>query len=124
MKRRGCIFIIMTLLLITMILFCAVETVASQGRDGDRCRKLYYSAMEKEYLFKVEKKLGDMGYPYSGITIRWVSDSDGARSYTVMIHHRKINMLDVQEKKALLDKISADEFDAEGCTFNYELITT
>ena len=63
------------------------------------------------------------GYSNSGITIRWVSDSEGLRVYTVMIHHKKIESLDNNGKKELLHELSATEFEDGSCTFSYEFIT-
>lgn len=124
MKRKDCMFIIMAMLLALLILFCTTETVMSQGRGAAGMQQKYYAGIEEEYLSNLNKALSEKGYQCSGITMRWVADSEGLRSYTVMIHHRKINSLDAYEKEELLHELSAAEFEDERCTFNYELITT
>ena len=122
MKKKDCLFVVMTMLLVLLIFFCTTETVISQSRDGSR--KQYYADMEKRYLSDIKMTLCEKGYSNSGITIRWVSDSEGLRIYTVLIHHRKIESLDNNEKKELIHDLSVTEFEDESCTFSYEFITT
>lgn len=122
MKRKNCLFVIMTMLLVLIILFCTTETVMSQGRVSRQ--KQYYADMEKQYLSDIKNTLNEKGYPQSGITIRWVSDGEGLRSYTVMIHHRKINSLNNNEIEELQKELTVTEFNDESCTFSYEFLTT
>ncbi|MCH5255692.1 MAG: hypothetical protein J1D87_00305 [Lachnospiraceae bacterium] len=122
MKRKNCLFVIMTMLLVLIILFCTTETVMSQGRVSRQ--KQYYADMEKQYLSDIKNTLNEKGYPQSGITIRWVSDGEGLRSYTVMIHHRKINSLNNNEIEKLQKELTVTEFNDESCTFSYEFLTT
>ena len=122
MKRKNCLFLIMTMLLVLIILFCTTETVMSQGRVSRQ--KQYYADMEKQYLSDIKNTLNEKGYPQSGITIRWVSDGEGLRSYTVMIHHRKINSLNNNEIEELQKELTVTEFNDESCTFSYEFLTT
>ena len=123
MKRKKFLLGITTLLLILVILFCTTETGMSHYRSDTGRDKQYYALMEKEYLSGMERLLEEKGYSNSGITIRWISDEDGMRTYTVMIHHRKIDRLDVKEKEALIRELSETEFSGAGCTFCYEFLT-
>lgn len=122
MKRKDILFIIMTILLVMLTLFCTTETVMSQSSGGRL--KEYYAGMEKQYLSDIKEALCEKGYADSGVTIRWVSDGEGLRNYTVMIHHRKLNALDNNKKEELINELSAAEFSDERCSFNYEFITT
>ena len=79
--------------------------------------------MEAEYRADMKKVLEKEGYAGSGITVRWVSESEGARTYTVMIHHRRIDYLDENEKENLVHKLVKTEFTDEKCSFQYEFIT-
>lgn len=121
MKRRDCLFVIMTMLLVFIILFATSETVMSQSRAG--MRRQYYSDMEKQYLSDIKSTLCEKGYSHSGITLRWVSDNEGLRIYTVMIHHRKIDSLDNNEKEELLHELSATEFNDGRAVFSYEFVS-
>ena len=121
--RKNAAFIIAVILSVLVVLFCAKETVMSQGRSDVKERKSYYAAMEAEYRANIDKVLEDEGYADSGITVRWVSETEGARTYTVMIHHRRIDYLDENEKENLVHKLVKMEFTDEKCSFQYEFIT-
>ena len=87
-------------------------------------QRRYYAEMEKEYLSNIESLLCKKGYLHSGINIRWVSDVEGLRDYTVMIHHSRIDSLDVREKEELLNELKTIGINDSGVVFNYEFITT
>lgn len=117
------IFLILsTLLLVLIILFCTSETVMSRNKADGGSRRKYYAAMEKEYRSEMEHLLDEKGYLNCGINLRWVSDGDGLRTYTVMLHHRKLNMMDASEREELLRELSETEFSDESCTFCYEFL--
>ena len=124
MERKNCIFWLMTMLLVTIILFCSTQTVLSQSSGMSKEQRQYYADMEKEYVSNIESLLCEKGYLHSGINIRWVSEVEGLRDYTVMIHHRRIDSLDSHEKEELLNELKAMEFNDSSCIFNYEFITT
>ena len=124
MERRNYSFWVMTMLLIIIILFCSTQTVLSQSRGISKEQRQYYADMEKEYLSNIESLLYKKGYLHSGINIRWVSDVEGLRDYTVMIHHSRIDSLDIHEKEALLNELKTVEFKDSGAIFSYEFITT
>lgn len=115
-------FGIAVILSILTVLFCAKETVMSQGRSDVREKKGYYAAMEAKYRADMEKVLEEEGYAGSGVTVRWVSESGGARTYTVMIHHRRIDYLNENDKESLAHKLAETEFADETCSFHYEFI--
>lgn len=123
MKRKNIMSGIITMLFILVILFCSVKTVMSHGRTDIGGDMQYYAVMEKEYLSGMESLLEEKGYANSGITIRWILDEDGKRTYMVMIHHRKIDRLDADEKEALLHELAKTEFSDVDCTFHYEFLT-
>lgn len=124
MERKNCAFWVMTMLLVIIILFCSTQTVLSQSRGMNKGQRQYYADMEKEYLSDIESLLCEKGYLHSGINIRWVSDVEGLRDYTVMIHHSRINALDIHEKEELLDELKTMEFKDSSVIFSYEFITT
>ncbi|MBO5210282.1 MAG: hypothetical protein J6B68_13230 [Lachnospiraceae bacterium] len=123
MGKRNGLFGVVTVLLVMVILFCTSQTVLSQEKADVRSQKKYYAAMEQEYLSGVKQMLTDMGYQNSGVTIRWVTDEEGSRIYTVMIHHQKIDNLSMQEQKLLQEKLSGTEFEDDNCIFVYEFLT-
>ena len=124
MERKNCMFGVMTMLLVIIILFCSTQTVLSQSRGMSKEQRQYYADMEKEYLSNIESLLCKKGYLHSGINIRWVSDVEGLRDYTVMIHHSRIDSLDIREKEELLNELKTIGINDSGVVFNYEFITT
>lgn len=123
MRKKDYLFGIATVLFIAVILFCSTQTVMSQEKTDKISSKQYYAAMEQKYLADMQQMLTDMGYQNSGITIRWVADETGHRNYTVMIHHWKIDKLNMQERKELQEVLSKTEFEDTDCTFCYEFWT-
>lgn len=122
MKRKNILLAATAILLILIILFCSTETVMSQNRTDDGMNRQYYAAMEKEYRANIEQALDEKGFVNSGINIRWVSDGDGIREYTVIIHHGRINSLDEHDKEELLHELTEFEFSDENCSFSYEFL--
>lgn len=123
MRKKNTSFVILVILSVLVILFCAKETVIGQNKADSRREKQYYAAMEEEYRNNMRQMLADKGYSNSGVNVRWAADEDGARCYTVIIHHRKIDRLDEKEKEALLKVLMTAEFDDEKCSFQYEFLT-
>lgn len=123
MSRKNISFIIAVILSVLVALFCAKETVMSQGRTDVKGKRGYYAAMEAEYRADMRRVLEEEGYADSGITIRWVSEDEGVRDYTVLIHHKRIDSLDENEKAELVQELSETEFTDTGCSFRYEFIT-
>lgn len=95
----------------------------SQSKADDRSKKQYFAEMEKAYYADLRQLLEEKGYSDSGITIRWVSDDGENRTYTVLIHHRGIDVLSAEEKEALIRELSQTEFDDLRCSFCYEFLT-
>lgn len=123
MKKENILFGIAVIIPVLVILFCTTETVMSQEKSNNRAEKKYYASMEKEYHNNMKCLLDEKGYLNSGITIRWISEADGTRNYTVMIYHRKIDNLNEQEKEALIHELLETEFKDIRCTFQYEFLT-
>lgn len=123
MRKKNTSFAILVILSVLVILFCAKETVIGQNKADSRREKQYYAVMEEEYRNNMRQMLADKGYSNSGVNVRWAVDEDGARCYTVIIHHRKIDRLDEKEKEALLKVLMTAEFDDERCSFRYEFLT-
>lgn len=123
MRKKKLSFVIAVIFSVLVLLFCTTQTVMSQNSTDSRGEKQYYAQMEKEYYSNMRQMLTEMGYSDSGITIRWVSNGDGMRTYIVMIHHRRIDRLDEKEKEELLLELAAAEFPDRRCTFQYEFLT-
>lgn len=122
-RKSNISFGIAVLLSVLVIGFCTTETVMSQSKADDRRKQQYYAEMEEIYYHDLRGLLEESGYFNSGITIRWVSEEGEGRTYTVMIHHREIDLLSSSEKEALMQALSQAEFDDQSCRFLYEFLT-
>ncbi|MBD5493891.1 MAG: hypothetical protein HDR12_05805 [Lachnospiraceae bacterium] len=122
MKRKNNFLTAASIFLIFVILFCSTETVMSQNKTDDRRTRQYYAAMEEEYRTNISQVLNEKGFVNSGVNIRWVSDGDGTRTYTVIIHHIRLNTLDDNVKDELLHELAELEFRDERCSFRYEFL--
>ena len=122
MKRKNNFLTAASIFLIFVILFCSTKTVMSQNKTDDRRTRQYYAAMEEEYRTNISQVLNEKGFVNSGVNIRWVSDGDGTRTYTVIIHHIRLNTLDDNVKDELLHELAELEFRDERCSFRYEFL--
>lgn len=119
MSIRGKAFGILTVLLVLAIIFCVKGTVMSREGDSDDRKNRYYAALEQEYLDRTRLLMEAEGFRNCGVNIRWVTDGDGSREYTVLLHHRKLNRMSEEEKEDLADLLSDTEFEDEMSHFNY-----
>ena len=122
MTRKNNFLKVVSIFLILVTLFCSTETVMSQNKTDDRRTRQYYAAMEEEYRTNISQMLNEKGFVNSGVNIRWVSDGDGTRTYTVIIHHIRLNTLDDNVKDELLHELAELEFRDERCSFRYEFL--
>ena len=122
MGKSNISFVITVMLSVLVVLFCTKETVIGQSRTDLKRQKQYYAAKEEEYRAGMRRMLTDKGYTNSGITIRWVLEDEGTRTYTVLIHHKRIDRLDAGEREELIRELEKTEFVDEYCSFQYEFL--
>lgn len=113
-------FGVATMLLILFIAFCVRGTVMSKENmchveDSER-----YAAWERTFIEKTRSTLTSQGYPDSGITMTWVK-KDGKRTYTVAVHHRRIERLTKEEQEQLVQMLLQEKFGNEDCGILFEL---
>lgn len=109
--------LIISIVLIMIIAFCITETVISQSNYTDKVREKYYREMENTYVKEIRELLTEEGYENSGITMTRVTDENGCRTYTVTIHHDRINMLSKTEKDELIAECTEIDFPDKECSF-------
>lgn len=107
--------IIVSIALILIIAFCFSGTVISQDRNPNRSEEKYYREMESAYEQEIRSLLASKGYENSGVTITYVTDEDGMRTYTVTMHHGRIDILSADEKQALLAECGEIAFPDKEC---------
>lgn len=98
---RGYKFVITTIILVLVTVFCTAGTVIGQDKDSVRVDEKYYREMEREYVKQVRYYLNDNGYENSGVALTKVLEADGSREYTLNVHHKRIDRLSKAEQKEL-----------------------
>lgn len=114
--------IIFSVILILIIALCISGTVISQSNHASMIEEKYYRELEDVYVKEVRALLKEEGYENSGITMTRVTDENGRRTYTVTIHHGKIDKLPEPEKMELLAACKKIEFPDKECGFCHKFL--
>ena len=115
-------FAAITMILLLITTFSVTGTVMSQNRGKDPIDAQHYRMMENQYIACVREQLERQGYKNAGITMTRIMEPDGVREYTVLIHHKRINALEEEERRLLADALGNTRFPAEACEFTYEFL--
>jgi len=112
MKKYG--YILMTgLFIMVMVSFSTLTVMGKQKKDA-QVNDAYHAALKNEYVGTLREKMNAMGYKNAGITMCETIDETGFRTYTVSIHHRRIDKMDAFEQDELLEELQTVTFgDAE-----------
>ncbi len=78
-------------ILLTLIGGC---TVSGQSKERAAERERYLARQEFVLAGELRVYLDGVGYENSGINITHMTDAEGRRSYSVLIHHRDITGMD------------------------------
>lgn len=122
--RKLTITTILTIILILIMAFCITGTAFCQNKGAGQAKEQYYRAMEREYVQEIRSLLEEKGYCNSGVTMNRVIDEDGARQYTVTIHHRRITKLSPGQQEELIEECGRIAFPVEDCNFCHEFLET
>lgn len=108
-------FYIITIGLI--ILSFTMMTMTVNATTNRRLQRIdeNYKQMEETYVRELREELTESGYRNAGITMTKVFYEDGAREYTVKLHHKRMERLDEQEREDLLEHLSQIEFTDSEC---------
>ena len=66
----------------------------------------YYEQIEDEYVEVLRNTLSDKGYGNAGITMTKIFYENGKREYTVKLHHKRMERLNMDEQQMLLAELS------------------
>ncbi len=80
-----------------------------QAEENER-----YAAWEQAFVERARTTLTGQGYPDSGITMTWVK-RDGKRTYTMAVHHRRIERLAKEEQEKLAEELLQEKFGDGDC---------
>ncbi len=107
-----------TILLVLVTAFCVTGTVISQSNIGEKEKEAFYQEKEKQLVKEIRDFLKKEGYADSGVMLTRVVDAEGNRSYTMTIHHARIDRMEPQERECLERELVSLGFASEGCTFS------
>lgn len=107
-------FYIIAAILIVFIFSMMTMTVNATEDKRLQHDNEFYEEMEDDYVTILRRTLTDKGYRNAGITMTKVFYEDGAREYTVKIHHKRMESLSTEEQECLLEELTEIGFaDAE-----------
>ena len=92
---------------------CRAGEVRNEQMEGEAFRE-----MADEYKSSLRNYLEEEGYENAGITLTYVSLKEGGRTYTALIHHRRLASLSDTEKDGFskgLEKLGCDMTGCEVC---------
>lgn len=103
-KRKSAGFAVSTVLLVLISCFSILGTLAAGNNMTQVQRERDYLIKEKELVQETRMFLNGNGYHNSGISLTRVTD-EGIRSYTMTIHHGKIDRMSQEERKTLKQQL-------------------
>ncbi len=101
---------------------CITSGLKSQAADTWKAQEAYYEQLEREYIGRVQQFLEEQGYRNSGVMLNRVVDSDGQRSYKMLVHHGALERLKEEAQAEVLGQIEAMGFYVPGCSFTAQML--
>ncbi len=100
-----------------IVLTFTMMTITVNATESKRLqhKNEYYEQLEDSYVKELRKELTGNGYRNAGITLTKVFYEDGAREYTVKLHHKRMERLNKEEQQDLLEKLSKIKFADNEC---------
>lgn len=120
MNRGGFIGIVIALTLFSF--FCCAGTAMSRTELSVQEIEGYYQEQERDLVKAARELLAEEGFAHSGVMLTRVVDSDGSREYTLTVHHGKIDKLDEDARKLLMEDLEKLVFEDTACTFRHEFL--
>lgn len=111
-----------TMLLVLATTYFCVGTVFSRTDLSRRELENYYYEKEQELVREARQFLDGEGYTNSGVMLTRVVDSDGSRSYTLTVHHGRIDGMGEEDRGLLLVELEKFAFTDDASTFHYEFL--
>ena len=122
-KRAGAVkFMAVTIFLVLVAACFCVETVKCRTNVEAQELEAFYQEKEQELVAETRIFLKAAGYENSGIMLTRVVEADGARHYTMTVHHGRISALDEAGRQALLEKLQGICFAGENISFFHEFL--
>lgn len=108
---------VIAILSIVMVIVLSTIIVRSAQND-DAAADRYYAGLEREYESAVRSYMNENGYINAGIMITRIVDREGGRTYTVKLHHTRLDRLDASERERIAAEVCELGFRDEVCDFH------
>ncbi len=119
MKKTNITAIIGGILITSLVICIIIAAVPAVCRAGEsRNEKLEDEAFREkadEYKASLRDYLEEEGYENAGITLTFVALKEGGRTYTALIHHRRLASLSDTEKDHFSESLKMLGSDLTGC---------
>lgn len=117
-------FVLFTVLLVLGLALFISQTVMSQTEGNIAVDEKHFQVLEQEYVSEIRTYLEAQGFKNSGVSLTRVVETDGSRSYEVVLHHKGIDKLTREEQAALLEAVEELAFHITGCNFQVNLLVS
>lgn len=107
----------MSAVFVLVATFFVTMTVKSQSNHDELMEQKYYDELESNYIEQVEAVLERNGLSNSGINMTRVSDTDGSRVYTVVIHNSYFGRMETKKLTRVEQEVRAVSFADETSRF-------
>jgi len=121
MRRYGYIMIA-GLMVIGIFLFSSLTVMGQESKKLHVCNE-YYHELKEEYVQNVRDELEKKGYRNCGVTVCETLEADGDRTYTVTIHHKRIDKMDSREQMELLQELGQLPFGDSQCKIERKILS-
>lgn len=121
--RKEAVFVMVTVFLVLILWLFVSETVMSQTEGNITVDEEAFLELEDDYVGAVRTYLEGKGYRNSGVALTRLVDESGDRSYEMVLHHKNMYKLSLEEQETMLEEIAAMAFHVSGCKFQVKLLS-
>ncbi len=122
-KKTGSFcFVAATTILVLIAAFSFAGTVVCSMDLKGAGLENHYRERERQMVEDTKMFLNQQGFVNSGVTLTRVVDGDGRRRYTLTVHHRLIDQMEVSEREALACRLAVFTFADDNSTFSCEFL--
>lgn len=89
--------VILLTAVVALVLGIGMTVKAASSKEEIKISREQYRMMEEDYLEEVRDILLEKGCKNAGITLTYVTDAEGKRSYMITVHHSRLEKMEVQE---------------------------
>lgn len=115
-------FLMITIVLLMITTWSVAGTVKGQDKNAEMADAQSCRMMENRYISALRSELESMGYNNAGITMTKITDENGLREYTVLLHHKKMDGLHTAERDRLTQELASIPFPIKHSGFCFEFL--